>query len=66
MTGVLTEHEKLAMWSAAVSVHVRVPTVAPNLRVGDVRVDGGSVRGEPLRYHVTDGTGLPPVDVQFN
>ena len=68
MTSVLTEHEKLARWSPAVSVQVSVPTVAPNLTAGGVTVVTAALgdSGEPLRYQVTDGGGLPPCDVHVN
>ena len=66
----LTEHEKLARWSCGVSVHVSLPTVLPNLTVGGVTSDrppAVSLRAvAPLRYHVTEGAGLPPSDVHVS
>ena len=66
MTAVLAEHEKLARWSSEVSVHASLPTVAPNLSAGGVRVERLSLTGESLWYQVTDGAGLPPVDVHVH
>jgi len=63
---VTAEQEKLARWSAAVSDHVRVDTVSPNLTVGGVAVDEAPDSGDALRYQVNDGAGFPPLDVHVS